>query len=498
VHGILHKLLGPIRTRQRWLSILRVCVVGLVVSAALAFVLGLGRFLAGWSISPWAIGLLLVAGVLPGLIVGLLRRRDWSEAAVAVDRHYDLKDRTLTALEFVAQPRKTVLHELQVDDTVQFLADVEPRRVVPLRVPRVFPVSAAVLLAAAFFLVLWPGASPTVGAKPPDAPPELLAEAEEIEADLQELEDVARREGNEDLARLVQALREKVQEMKQPGVELRDVLAKLSEMQAQLAAQQAEYNVALVDEELKSLGSAMTPAQALENVGKALEEAKFDKAAELLDKLDEPPADRKEAKAVEEKLNQAAAKLQEKGLGKLSQATSDMAKGVKGDKGKMQKGSRDLARQTREHQRRRRMQQLLALEMDRLKDCKSRCSSSMLSWLDRQKKKQSEPNSGAGKSPGGKLLGEKNKMSALRDRKELIGKAGEGPSEVETSHSPEGQQQAGRLTRDRYQKYRRLSEAVLDSEPIPLGQRQTIRRYFELIRPSQTEGEGPRASDRPR
>jgi hypothetical protein len=26
---------------------------------------------------------------------------------------------------------------------------------------------------------------------------------------------------------------------------------------------------------------------------------------------------------------------------------------------------------------------------------------------------------------------------------------------------------------------------VLDSEPIPLGHRQTIRRYFELIRPEQ-------------
>ena len=28
-----------------------------------------------------------------------------------------------------------------------------------------------------------------------------------------------------------------------------------------------------------------------------------------------------------------------------------------------------------------------------------------------------------------------------------------------------------------------MSEAVLESEPIPLGQRQTIRKYFELIRP---------------
>jgi len=35
-----------------------------------------------------------------------------------------------------------------------------------------------------------------------------------------------------------------------------------------------------------------------------------------------------------------------------------------------------------------------------------------------------------------------------------------------------------------YSKYRKMSDAVLDSEDIPLGHRQTIRRYFEAIRPS--------------
>jgi hypothetical protein len=37
--------------------------------------------------------------------------------------------------------------------------------------------------------------------------------------------------------------------------------------------------------------------------------------------------------------------------------------------------------------------------------------------------------------------------------------------------------------RERYRQYERLSEAVLDSEPIPWGQRQVIRRYFDAIRP---------------
>ena len=50
-----------------------------------------------------------------------------------------------------------------------------------------------------------------------------------------------------------------------------------------------------------------------------------------------------------------------------------------------------------------------------------------------------------------------------------------------------GKQEAQRDYRATYDKYRKISEAVLDSEPIPLGHRQTIRRYFEAIRPTDAE-----------
>ena len=65
--------------------------------------------------------------------------------------------------------------------------------------------------------------------------------------------------------------------------------------------------------------------------------------------------------------------------------------------------------------------------------------------------------------------------------REDYGFPGEGPSDIETTHSAEGRQQAGRSYRDVYKKYKKESDAVLDSEPIPLGQRQTIRKYFEGV-----------------
>jgi hypothetical protein len=50
-------------------------------------------------------------------------------------------------------------------------------------------------------------------------------------------------------------------------------------------------------------------------------------------------------------------------------------------------------------------------------------------------------------------------------------------------NSPEQEQEAVRQYREQAEKYEQLSESVLESEPIPLGHRQAIRRYFEMIRP---------------
>jgi hypothetical protein len=71
---------------------------------------------------------------------------------------------------------------------------------------------------------------------------------------------------------------------------------------------------------------------------------------------------------------------------------------------------------------------------------------------------------------------------------------GEGDSETETTHMPEGRQTAARSYREQYQKYRGMTEAALNSEPIPLGHRQTIRRYFELIRPQNEEASNSTAN----
>ena len=63
----------------------------------------------------------------------------------------------------------------------------------------------------------------------------------------------------------------------------------------------------------------------------------------------------------------------------------------------------------------------------------------------------------------------------------------QGDSEVETETGNEQQEEAARSYKEQVAKYEALSESALESESIPLGHRQTIRKYFELIRPTSAE-----------
>ena len=80
-------------------------------------------------------------------------------------------------------------------------------------------------------------------------------------------------------------------------------------------------------------------------------------------------------------------------------------------------------------------------------------------------------------------------MNSKRRDEDLTGIAGDGPSERESTSSAEARQDAARTYEERYAEFRKQMEEVLDSEPLPLGHRETVRKYFESIRPSNAESE---------
>ena len=479
------EFLRPVRRRRQLLFAMRAAAMGLLASAAAGAALGLARWLLAWPVSLESAALVLAAGPVLGLLVGLVWQGGWRGAASAVDRHYALKDRAATALEFLQKPSRTPLHELQLADAAGRLSEIVPAQVVPLAPPRLLLWGMAALVVAVALLT-WPSGPQPVQAGPAEPLPGVLAIAEQIEEDLQQFEELAKQEPNEELEQLLKELKEKVEELKEPGVDSREALAKLSEMQAAMQAQQAQFNTAAVDAGLQSLGEALSVSQAFEAAGKALVEGDFDKAVQELEQIEEPPADRKEAKALEEKLKKVAQELGEGGLGSLSESASEIAEGAKGEKSRLKQGTRQLAKEVSKHERRKKINMLLQSACDGLSECKCQCEADSLAKFNKPQKSLS-PSQSFGMGTSGNVAGDPTSLQANRKLEQITGQQGDGPAEVEVTHSPEGRQQAARSYREMYQKYQRMSEAVLDSEPIPLGHRQAIRRYFELIRPDQAD-----------
>ena len=296
-----------------------------------------------------------------------------------------------------------------------------------------------------------------------------------------------KKENDPKLKELVQKLNETIQEMKQPGVDTKEALAKLSEMQAAITAQQAQFNVGLVDAQMQALGEAMASTQALEGAGQALQQGKYDKAAEQLEKA-EPKFDRKEAKTLKEKLAKAAKAMEEAGLAELSTATTELSESLEdagSRRGRLQEAGQP-GPQPGPSQEDQRPAHASVPESRRVQGQLQEEQHGQAAAAEEVR--QAHQQLGHGHQRQHRRREDQARLGP-QEASRCKGEMGEGASETETTHMPEGRQTAARAYREQYQKYRRMTEAALDSEPIPLGHRQTIRRYFELIRPQGDEAE---------
>jgi hypothetical protein len=489
--------LRPVRSRQQRAFAVRCVTAGLVASAGLGLAAGVGRFALGYDLPVAAVAGLLLAGPALGLLVGVMVRRNWHDAAEAVDQHYGLKDRAVTALAFASTPA-TDLHALQLADAAGQLAKVEPKAVVPVKPPRAWPAVLAAGVAAVAALV-WPLPGRELEAGPAPVPEHILAVAADQKERLatldkkltdtaNDLDDDKADDTKKGLKELLAKLAEKAEQLTEAGTDEREALAKLSEMQAEMQAQANQLDVAGLDGALSSLGAALAASQAFEGAGKALQEGKLEKAAKELDKLDEVKLTPKEAKALEEKLKQVAKQMGDAGQGSLSDAVAELADSLRGGKeGAVSKAARTIGKKVSNAIKRKKINDLLLNQLQELQESKCECQNNGGARI-RQKSKSDNPSSNWGRGISGNIDGEKTRLGGKRTEVQLNGTpGGEGESEVETTSTPEARQRATREYRERFQKFKRESEAVLEGEPIPLGHRQTVKRYFESIRPANSD-----------
>ena len=497
----LFRQLQPVRQRQWTVSVVRAAAWGLGGGSVAAAVLGLLRLIGWLSTSGTGWGVLLglpIAAAVSAAVWGWLKG-DWLPAARAVDGHYELKDRTETALAFLRREevgKTDGWEQLQLADAVQHLQCVEAKQVVPMILPKTFRWSLATA-ALAVVLLCWPTGRSQVNAGPSRPLDAIVAEAEIVEEDLKELLEELPEDHSPEVEALIKEMLAKAEEMKEPGVDLREALAKLSEMQSALQAAAAEFNVAATDEAMKAVGEALQSAEALQEAGKSLQQGQYDKAAEQLAKLDDPKLDRKESRAVSDKLKKASESSGQQGMKKLSEAAKEAAEGLdKDNPSQCKSGLCKLGECAKKQGNCKKIGDMLKKQCDKLGECKSNCQGNCNSQGD---KLANKPSLKAGKGTNSQVQGDRTELASKRNEEKIQGIKGEqGDSDVETLTTPEGNEEAKRGLKDVYHKYRKLSDAVLESEDIPLGHRQTIRRYFESIRPNREDSAAASAETSPK
>ena len=74
-------------------------------------------------------------------------------------------------------------------------------------------------------------------------------------------------------------------------------------------------------------------------------------------------------------------------------------------------------------------------------------------------------------------------LQTTRQRENLTGVQGEGPTDRQQMRVEANQGDAQRPLQPAFRQYEQAAEEVLRKEPLPLGYRRTIREYFRSIRP---------------
>lgn len=484
--------LESVRRRQRLRSLCHGAVGGLACGALAAVAAeGLHRIVGGPNLSV----ALLVIGSAFGAVRRAAMDHPASRAAAAVDAHYNLKDRVTSALAFAEKQNDDPFAALAIADAQHHLLDIDARQVVPIgKLPHIKPALAAVALA--LVVMLLPQTHPASAAPPAPPVAGIIAEANTIAEQMRQLAEQARLQEDEKVEKLADSLAEQAEALKEPGVDVREALAELSQMQAALAEQRARYNTAVTDAHLSKLGEAMSQSEAWSDAGAALEAGNFDDAAEATEQLEPSNNPRQDEVAARAMSNEAHA-MQRSGLSAMSVATMRFTQSVRSsDRKGASAAARQMASQMRAHVRRKNMSELLRQQMSQLNESKGKCAACQGGGENSQNSSKNGGKSSArsDKASHNWSLGDSGNptdnptsLDATREGVAISGDLGEGSVDVETMRSPEARQRAGRAYKDKFDDYQRMAESVLETEPIPMGHRQVIRRYFEAIRPGSDE-----------
>ncbi|MCL2004795.1 MAG: hypothetical protein FWG73_01405 [Planctomycetaceae bacterium] len=467
-----NRLINAIRWRQRAQCILNSTAWGLLLAAfiVLAF--------------PILAGLLILAGIIAGLLCP-----HSSRPARLIDQHYQLKDRILTATALLRQPVRTPIQQLQIADAAEHLQAVQPNAVSPLRLPMMLYAALVVLafnvLATA---IIQSPSGQTVGNTEmalQTLPAENRALLEEVFAKTEEL---ARQHPGEqplqDLSGKIEALLEQFGTM-----DARESLAMLSEIEDAFQSAIGTLELTAMDASFQELARALELAEMTLPIARALERGDYGQAALELKSLDADAMEslsQAQRKAMSEEMQSIADNAADRNQQPLADAVQEMSDAFNQGNGELAASAADaLASEVEKHHIRQQVGRALANQQMMLAMMGAEEGEGNMSGGKGTEKSETDRETWGVGSAGNPNAGPETQLQSQRQQEMLTGMLGEeGESETEVVDSHEMMQAQSALQyRERFLEYRRISESVLESEPIPLGQRQVIRRYFEAIRP---------------
>jgi hypothetical protein len=307
--------------------------------------------------------------------------------------------------------------------------------------------------------------------------------------------------------RQVQDLNDKVRQLMErleaSRSDPKESLAMLAQLENAISQSVEEFNIEAMDASLRDLASALENAAATRNASKAIKDGDYVRAAEELEQVDLETMSQREKNAVGNELYKASDAMERRKQEQLAKLTRKLAEEIKqGDCAGCKNTACQFAGICRKQCSRKGMCDKLNCQLAKLGLCKSQCAGACSSCPNKGQcssgqmsefgQAQTDQN-GFGQMTGSQAAGDprtgpETNLDGLREKKQISGILGEGFSEIETEISSEhGDEKSSRSFAKKYREYSKQAESILESEPIPLEQRQVIRRYFESIRPNGTD-----------
>jgi len=425
------------------------------------------------------------------ILFGLTRPGSPSAAARLIDQHYHLKDRTLTAVALLEQTDRTPMQQLQVEDAAHHIMAIQPGAVQPVRFTKTFYSAVLIYftigLAIAYVPGLFSRSPDTIELVTQSLPRGNAAALEEIAEKTGEL--VQKHTSEPSLQQLSDRMERLIEKIDWANADIRESLAALSEMEAAFQSVIDSLRLETMDTSLRELARTLELAEPTLPISRALDKGDYSQAAWELKKLDTDMLEsltQPERKAMAEQMQALAESAEDRNQKPLQEAAQMLSDALESGDGEQAKAATDaLAGEVEKHEVRQEISKDLANQLMRMAMIKAEGGGegNMSGGIGTDKSETAKDTWGFG-AAGNPNAGEATDLQGERLQETLTGILGEeGAAETEMIEVEDFRAESRLRYREQFQHYQRISEAVLDSEPIPLGQRQVIRRYFEAIRP---------------